>query len=152
MATFTLTIAAPPRAVFDYIVEPRHRPEWQASLRSVELVDAGTDGAPLGIGTRWIDHTAIGARPRLRITEFRPPVGTTEPGVWREIGDWRGLHADLAMRFESAEELGSHTRVSGTVRITGAPWWLPVRVVLQALAPAAVRSDLRRAARILASA
>jgi uncharacterized protein YndB with AHSA1/START domain len=160
MATFSLTIAAPPREVFDYIVEPRNRPQWQASLRRVEPLDDGR----VGVGTAWVDHTAVGAKPHLRIIEFQRPGEAGEVGVWREVGTWHGLRADLAMRFESTERPESAwtadrarsaaspgTLITGTVEITGPLWWLPARVVLQTLAPLAVRSDLRRAARILAS-
>lgn len=145
MTSFSLRVAAAPRVVFDYLVDPVHRPEWQASLRSVEVLDDG----PVRLHTRWVDHTLVGARPRLRIAELRAPGGPDQPGdrpgdrpgTWREIGTWHGVRAELALRFEAD---GAGTRLSGTVEITG---WL--RPVLQPLAPLAVVSDLRRAGRIL---
>ena len=143
MATFALTITAPPRAVFDYLVEPGNRPQWQASLRSVEVLDTG----PVGVGTRWIDHTAVGARPRMRIDEFRPP-GPGGTGVWREVGEWRGIGAELTLWFEEAHRPTS-TLLRASVTLRSRTAWLPARLVLQALAPSAVRNDLRRAARIL---
>lgn len=141
MASFTVTVAASPRRVFDYLSEPRHRPEWQASLRGVELLGGG----PTGVGTRWVDRTSVGARPHLTIVEMRPP-GPGEPGSWAEVGLWHGLRAELSLRFAPA---GSGTRVTGTVAFGGPVWWLPARLVLRAVAPRAVVGDLRRAARIL---
>lgn len=141
MSGFSLRVAAAPSAVFDYLVDPAHRPEWQASLRSVELIDEG----PVRLHSRWIDHTVVGARPRLRVAELRRPDDDRSDGdragVWREVGAWRGVGADLVLRFEDD---GGGTLLSGTVEITG---WL--RAVLQPLAPVAVAADLRRAARIL---
>ena len=137
MPGLSVTVGAPPGAVFDYLSDPSRRPEWQSSLRSVELLDDG----PPRLHTRWIDRTAVGARPRMQIVEMRRPG--TEPGVWREVGRWRGLRAELTLTFAAG---GTGTVVAGTFRIDG---WLPVRLVLQALARPAIASDLRRAARIL---
>jgi hypothetical protein len=134
----SLPVAAPPGVVFDYLVDPRNRPEWQSSLRSVEVLDDG----PVRLHLRWIDHTIVGARPRLAIAELRPPSDEA-PGVWREVGRWRGLAADLTLRFTPVD---SGTRLDGSVALTGP---LPVRLVLQLLAPRAIVADLRRAARIL---
>jgi uncharacterized protein YndB with AHSA1/START domain len=143
MSTFSLVVAAPPPAVFDYLAEPRNRPEWQSSLRAVELL---TDG-PTGVGTRWLDRTAVGARPALEIVEMRRPTDAAA-GVWAEVGEWHGLRAELSLRFEPLT--GSPTTlVSGKVSLDGSPAWLPVRVVLTGLAPGAVKADLRRAARLL---
>lgn len=137
MPDFELSIAAAPRVVFDYLSDPRRRPEWQSSLRSVDVLDDG----PPRLHTRWVDRTAVGARPRMQIVEMRAPGA--EPGVWREVGRWRGIRADLALFFAAS---GTGTLVTGTVAIDG---WLPVRLVLRALAVPAIDADLRRAGRIL---
>jgi hypothetical protein len=158
MRTFSTTVGAPPREVFDYLVEPRNRPQWQSSLRGVEVVDDG----PVRVGTRWVDRTMVGARPRLRIVELEPPAGD-EPGLWREVGEWHGLAADLTLRFSPVLRSGpgqsgsgpgraTSTLLSGSLALHGDRAWLPVRLVLETLAPRAVRSDLRRAARILEGA
>lgn len=142
-----MTIDAPPRAVFDYLFDPLHRPDWQSSLRAVDMLDEG----PAGIGTRWVDRTAVGACPRMEITAMRlSPDGT---GVWAEVGTWRGVRAVLSLRFEplSSESMRDpeRTRLTGSVQVSSTAAWLPVRLALQALAPLAVTADLRRAARII---
>jgi uncharacterized protein YndB with AHSA1/START domain len=145
MSGFSLVVAAPPRAVFDYLSEPRSRPEWQSSLRSVDLLTEG----PTGVGTRWLDRTAVGACPVLEIVRMQAPDGAT-PGVWSEVGEWRGLRADLTLRFEP--RTGSPTTlVVADADIGGALPWRPVSLVLRMLAPAAIKADLRRAARLLES-
>jgi uncharacterized protein YndB with AHSA1/START domain len=143
VARFTVELPVPPRVAFDYLADPRHRPEWQSSLVGVELFDAG----PPGVGTRWVDRTAVGARPRLEIVELTPPGADGEGGAWSEVGAWRGLRARLRLTF--AQGAGDGTVLGVHVQFDSSRRWLPVRLVLQTLAPFAVRRDLRRAARIL---
>lgn len=143
MARFVMSVAAPPRAVFDYLADPRHRPEWQSSLRSVDLADAGGPR----VGMRWVDRTAVGAGPRMRYTEMSQPGADGEPGAWSEVGTWRGLRARLRLTFAPDDAAGTSLGVE--VSVDGAWPWLPAVLVLRALAPAAVRSDLRRAGRIV---
>ena len=144
MARFTLELPVPPRTAFDYLADPRDRPEWQSSLRSVRLIDTG----PPREGMRWVDETAVGARPRLEISEMISPGADGGPGTWTEVGWWRFLRARLRLTFAPAGE-GTRTLLGVDVDVASAWPWLPVRLVLQALAPGAVRADLRRAARIL---
>lgn len=125
-----------PEVAFDYLLDPRNRPRWQSSLRSVELAD----DAPPEVGTQWRDVTAIGARPRMRIT------ACDRPRRWAEAGRWQGLAAELALRFV-AENGG--TRVIPEFAIHGDGGWRPVAAVVQRLAPGAVNADLARAARLL---
>jgi hypothetical protein len=143
MTRFTMPVAAPPRAVFDYLADPRHRPEWQSSLRAVDLEDAG----PPREGTRWVDRTAVGAGPRMRITEMVAPGVDGTSGAWSEVGTWRGLRAALRLTF--APDGADGTALGVELSVDGRWPWLPVVLVLRALAPAAVRSDLRRAARVV---
>jgi len=139
-----LRVAAPPPAVFDYLAEPRHRPQWQPSLRAVEVL---TDG-PTGVGTRWRDRTMVGAAPYLEITAMEPPA-EGRPGSWAEIGRWRGLEAGLTLSFRPVTGDPAATDVSVGFSVTGGgPWRVPARV-LRLLARPAVRSDLRRAGRML---
>jgi hypothetical protein len=146
-ASFPVVVAASPRHVFDYLSDPRHRPEWQSSLRAIHLVDGGSPR----VGTRWVDRTAVGANPRMEIVAMAPPGEAGEVGSWTEVGTWHGLRARLSLGFEPVAGDPAATVLQVAIEIDSTPCWLPVRAVLRALAPAAVRSDLLRAARILES-
>src|SRR4029079_17798195 len=69
---------------FDYLVDPRRRPEWQSSLRRVSEVD----GEPR-VGQTWVDETKPGLKPRMRTTEL------VRPARWAEEGTWRFVRAEL---------------------------------------------------------
>jgi uncharacterized protein YndB with AHSA1/START domain len=148
MRPVSVDLPAPVDAVYAYLADPARRPEWQGSLRRVE--DLVGDGSP---GTTWTDVTAVGARPRMRITEVVPGR------VWVEVGRWRGLGAELRLTFAPvrldppAADGGSTrgTRVTATVDVTARGVLRPVAAVLRALAPGAVRGDLRRAGRAVGS-
>ena len=136
MRTTTLRYAVPVHEAFTYLADPRNRPEWQSSLRSVELID---DGEPR-VGFRWRDRTAVRMVPDMVITELATDV------LWAEIGRWRGIEADLTLRFAPHRD-GCSVDVEFEVRGNG-----PLRPVGWAASAAglfAVRSDLRRAGRIL---
>jgi len=128
----------PRETVFDYLVDPRNRPEWQASLLSVTLRDR--DAEP-HLGMRWRDNTLALLRPRMEISRYEPPL------VWAETGRWRGVRADLTMYFDTTPT-GCRVRARGTLSGEGV-WAVPVGVVGRLAGPA-VGHDLRRAARILA--
>jgi uncharacterized protein YndB with AHSA1/START domain len=130
-------LAAPVEAVFGYLSDPARRPEWQRTLRRIEGLRG--DG---GIGTTWRDVTAVGARPRMEVTELEPAM------IWAETGRWRGIEAGLRLRFAAAPH---GTVVVATVAVTTVWFLWPVGWVLRRLAPYALRSDLRRAARRLGS-
>ena len=53
---------------FDFLVDPRRRPEWQSSLRRVSEVD----GEPR-VGQTWVDETKPGIKPRMQTTELDRP-------------------------------------------------------------------------------
>jgi hypothetical protein len=149
VARFSIHVGAPLPEVYEYLADPQNRPEWQSSLRSVVML---TDG-PLRVGTAWVDRTAAGVNPRMEIIDLVPPgSGSDRPVTWSEAGQWRGIEAMLTLTFEPAQEDPHATCVWGVADIVSGPvWLLPVRAVLRLLAPAAVRSDLRRAARIIES-
>jgi uncharacterized protein YndB with AHSA1/START domain len=129
--------AAPVDVVFGYLSDPSRRPEWQGSLLRIEdLRGAG------GVGTTWRDVTAVGARPRMEVTEADPDTG------WAEVGRWRGIEARLRLGFA---EVATGTVVTAAVDVTTALPQRPVGWVLRRLAPYAIRGDLRRAARALGS-
>ncbi len=133
----TVDFLAPPEEVFGYLADLGRRPEWQASLRGIEALEG--DG---GVGTTWRDVTAVGARPRMEITDH------VSGRTWAEVGRWRGVTARL--RLDLTPVPGG-TRVDATFDVTAAAPLRPAAWVLGRLAPYGVRSDLRRAARIVGS-
>jgi uncharacterized protein YndB with AHSA1/START domain len=132
--------AQPIARVYAYLADPRNRPAWQTSLRRIELLGEG----PPRVGLTWIDVTSAGARPVMAISEMSPP----EDGraTWVEEGTWRRIEARLVLDFR---ETSSGTLVHAGFTITGPTPLAPVIAVLNRLAPYAVRSDLRRASRLL---
>ena len=137
MRPVAVDFAAPVHVVFGYLSDPARRPEWQGSLRRIE--DLRGDGE---IGTTWRDVTAVGARPRMAVTEVDPARS------WAEVGRWRGIEAHLRLGFAEAP---AGTMVTATVDVTTSLPLRPVGWVLRLLAPYAVRDDLRRAACALGS-
>jgi hypothetical protein len=126
----------PVAVAFRYLADPRNRPEWQSSLRSVELLD---EGEPR-VGFAWRDHTAVGVVPRMEITELEQDV------LWAETGQWHAIEADLTLRF-SPHPVGCDVVVEFDVR--GRGLLRPVGWVASRAGLLAVRSDLRRAGRLL---
>ena len=51
----------PVEVAFAYLADPRNRPEWQSSLKSVEMLD---DGEPR-VGMRWRDVTSARIVPEM---------------------------------------------------------------------------------------
>ena len=122
---------------FDYLGDPRNRPEWQSSLLSVTLADR--DGEP-HLGMTWRETTMVGVRPRLEITRFE------RPSVWAEVGRWQGVEATLVLAFE---ERTTGCRVVAEGEISGRHVYAAAAALAGRLAGLAVGADLRKAARIL---
>jgi hypothetical protein len=131
----TVVFEAPAEVVFDYLVDPRNRPEWQSSLRRVEQVD----GEPRQ-GQTWVDVTRPGLRPAMRTDVFE------RPRLWSESGTWRGVRADLTLRLDEVGAVACDVRYRFRIHVLG-----PLGLAATAVAVPAVRADLRRAARILSS-
>ena len=121
---------------FDYLADPRNRPEWQSSLRRVELLDEGDPR----VGMRWRDHTAVRVAPEMAITALEPEV------LWAETGRWRAIEADLTLPF-APHRGGCSVDVEFEVRGRRRPASGGLAATRAGLL--AVRSDLRRAGRIL---
>ena len=126
----------PVAPLFAYLADPRHRPEWQSSLRRVELLSA----KPTGVGARWRDHTWAGMAPEMRVITHEPQQ------AWAEEGSWRGLRAFLLMVFV---DQGDETDLEISVRMRGTGIWRLPAAGAGMLTPAALRGDLARADRIL---
>lgn len=122
-----VSFPVPCEVAFDYLADPRRRPEWQSSLARVEDVDGGPR-----VGQTWTDVTRLGLRPRMETTEL------DRPRRWTERGSWRGITATLTLEFA---ETATGCDVTATFTIARP---------LRAAALWAVRSDLRRAALRLA--
>ena len=123
---------------YDYLVDPANRAEWQSSLKDVVDVVGATDV----VGQTWTDVTKAGVRPRMELTD------ADRPDRWTERGTWRGFSAVLTLTFTP---VGSFCDVDAMVDVQARGLVRPLGLVVDRLAPAAIRSDLRRAAAILAS-
>ena len=137
MRPVEVVFAAPVDVVFGYLSDPARRPEWQGSLRRIENLRGSGE-----VGTTWRDVTALGARPRMEVTEVDAARS------WAEVGRWRGIEARLRLGFA---EFPTGTVVTATADVTTSLPQRPVGWVLRRLAPYAIRGDLRRAARALGS-
>jgi uncharacterized protein YndB with AHSA1/START domain len=131
-----VTFPQPPEVVFDYLKDPRNRPQWQSSLRAVDDVVGNGD-----VGTTWVDVTKPGLRPRLRVTACEPQR------LWVEEGVWRGVTARLECHFRESASGGTVLKAVVDVRLP-----TPLRMagpLLGAMIPRAMRADLRTAARLI---
>ena len=132
----TVEMPVPAEVAFRFLCDPRNRPQWQSSLRSVEVTP---DEEP-HLGQTWRDVTSVGVRPLMETTELLPYK------VWTERGSWRGVTATLTLRFTETPG-GCRVRAEGEVS-GGGPWAVPA-LVAGLLGSAAIASDLRRASRVL---
>jgi hypothetical protein len=130
-----VAFAVPAEVAFDYLVDPRNRPEWQLSLRRVEDVT----GLP-SVGQTWTDVTKPGLRPAMRTQEL------DRPRLWSESGTWRFVRAELTLHFHPGGERDCEVRFDFRIHALG-----PLGLAVTAMSVPAVRSDLERAARILSS-
>jgi uncharacterized protein YndB with AHSA1/START domain len=138
--TISATVELPVTAerAFRYLCDPRNRPQWQSSLRSVEVP---ADEEP-HLGQAWRETTSVGVRPHMETTELTPFR------VWTERGRWRGVSATLTLHFTDVTG-GCRVRADGRVEGRGA-WAVPA-VAAGLLGSQAIAADLRKAGRILAS-
>lgn len=137
MLTAVVEYDAPVAVAYAYLADPRNRPEWQSSLQGVEILDEGEPRA----GMRWLDLTAAGIRPAMEITRMEPD------SVWEETGRWRGISADLALRFWPLEQ--DRCRLEASFAVRGRGLLAPVGWAATRAGLFAVRSDLRKAGRHL---
>jgi uncharacterized protein YndB with AHSA1/START domain len=133
-------VPAPRPRVFAYLADPRTRPEWQASLDRVEMID---DGEPR-VGMRWIDRLKGGASFELQICGLEPDV------MWAEVGTVGPFTGFVTLFFED----DTHDGVPGTcvrvvVRIRGRRLARPLGWAVTGLMTALVRIDLPRIPRAL---
>jgi uncharacterized protein YndB with AHSA1/START domain len=135
--TVTLELPHPPATLFRFLADPRNRPRWQASLRTVTDVDAG-DPKP---GMQWRDVTRVGIKPWMEITELTPYR------VLSETGTWRGVDGLLTLRFVKTRQ---GTRLTAEGRLIGHGPFALAAAVSGRWAPETIRKDLLRASEVLA--
>jgi uncharacterized protein YndB with AHSA1/START domain len=135
---FTVTLDLPhdPGLLFRFLAEPRNRPRWQSSLRTVVEVDPG-DPHP---GMHWRDVTKAGIRPHMQLTELVPYRVITE------IGTWRGVDGVLTLRFLKTAQ---GTRLTAEGRLIGHGVFKVAAAVSGRFAPETIRKDLLRASEVL---
>lgn len=135
-----IDVAAPVAEVLAFFADPTRRPAWQSSLRRVDAV-TGADG----VGQSWTDVTVVpGVRPRMETTELEEPGGADGSGRWTERGRFGPYSAELTLEVVPT---ATGSRATPVVRIDG-----PLALVVRRVAPAAIRGDLRRAARAIEAA
>ena len=134
--TVTLELPHPPATLFRFLAEPRNRPLWQNSLRSVTEVDQGEPHR----GMQWRDVTRVGIKPWMEITELTPYR------VLSETGTWRGVDGLLTLRFVRTQQ-GS--RVTAEGRLIGHGPFALAAAVSGRWAPETIRKDLLRASEVL---
>ena len=137
-------VAAPREVVFDYLADPRNRPEWQATLASVDLLDPLAPDEPPYVGLRWVDEVKVGPPFELQISRL-------EPGrLWSEVGSAGPFTAYGTLLFEdevSKDVAG--TRVRFIARVHGRGLARPAGPVATAVGAVLIRNDLPRMARVI---
>lgn len=130
-------------AAYDYLIAPENRAAWQSSLKGVADV-MGEDGV---VGQSWTDLTRAGVKPRMELTD------ADRPFRWSERGTWHGFRAILTLTFTPVlgdpDAPPGRCEVGASMEVRASGVLKPVGFVADRLAPLAVRSDLKRAARIL---
>jgi uncharacterized protein YndB with AHSA1/START domain len=138
MSHFTVTVELPhpPASVFGFLADPRNRPRWQASLRTVTDLDAGDPA----VGMRWRDVTKTGIKPWMQITELTPYT------MLAETGTWRGVEGLLTLRFMSTPQ---GTRITAEGHLSGRGPFALVAALGGRWAAQTIRKDLLRASEVL---
>lgn len=138
MSDFTVTLDLPhdPGTLFRFFAEPRNRPLWQSSLRTVTDIDPGEPRA----GMRWRDVTKVGVRPQMQLTELDPYRVITETGTWR------GVDGLLTLRFVKTRQ---GCRLTAEGRLIGHGVFKVAAAVSGRFAPETIRKDLLRASEVL---
>jgi len=136
---FATTVELPhaPKIAFTYLVDPRNRPEWQASLVSVKLDRRDQQPA---VGMAWKDTLVVGVKPSMEITELEPYR------VFAERGRWGGIEMLLVLRFVATAK---GCRINAEGRLEGAGPWAAAARAGGLLASLSIKSDLQRASRVL---
>jgi len=131
-------VAAPREDVYGYLADPRNRPEWQAGLERVELLD---DGEPR-VGMRWVDHVRVGPAFELQI------IGMQPGSLWAEMGTVGPFRAFVTLLFDDEERDGVQgTCVRIVARVRGTRAAKPLGWAATGLMATLVRLDSPRISR-----
>jgi hypothetical protein len=138
MSTFSINLDLPqvPSELFRFLAEPRNRPLWQSTLRTVTEIDEGEPHP----GMQWRDVTKIGLKPWMELTDLVPYR------LLAETGTWHGVDGLLTMRFL---KISTGTRVSAEGRLIGRGPFAVAAAVSGRWAPETIRKDLLRASQVL---
>jgi uncharacterized protein YndB with AHSA1/START domain len=136
--TVTIDLPHPPSELFRFLAEPRNRPLWQSSLRTVTEVDEGEPHP----GQHWRDVTKVGIKPQMQLTELVPYR------VISETGTWRGVDGLLTLRFLKTSQ---GTRLTAEGRVIGHGPFALAAAVSGRFAPETIRKDLLRASEVLSA-
>lgn len=128
----------PVERVFEYLGDPRNRPEWQRTIREFEMI---SEGEP-GIGMKWRER-AVGAPPfMMEITGFEPNR------VWAERGESKAVNGKLTLHFNPE---GNATRLRVIIDLELKGFRKIAGPLIKLIAPREIRRDLRRAEILMAN-
>jgi len=131
------TIAQPAPRVFALLSDPRRRPEWQASITAVDMLDAGEPR----VGMRWSERPHGVVRFAMQITAFE------RDRIWAEQFESPLVAGSIQLGFEPASAAATELDVVVTLELRGPlKWTAPLTRVLLSRE---VRRDLRRAEQVL---
>ena len=138
MSTFSGTVELPvqPADLFRFLAEPRNRPLWQSTLRTVTDIDAGEPHP----GQQWRDVTKFGIRPWMELTDLVPFR------LLAEAGTWHGVDGLLSMRFV---KVSGGVRVNVDGRLIGRGPFAVAAAASGRWAPLTIQKDLRRASKVI---
>jgi uncharacterized protein YndB with AHSA1/START domain len=138
MSTFSINLDLPqvPSELFRFLAEPRNRPLWQSTLRTVTEIDEGEPHP----GMQWRDVTKVGIKPWMELTDLVPYR------LLAETGTWHGVDGLLTLRFL---KISTGTRVTAEGRLIGRGPFAVAASVSGRWAPETVRKDLLRASQVL---
>ncbi|HTU59956.1 MAG TPA: SRPBCC family protein, partial [Polyangiales bacterium] len=126
-----LIVRRPVERVFPFLADPRNRPRWQASLRTVQML---SEGEP-HVGMRWRERPG-------GLVSFDMQIVALEPNqLWVEQIEGAGITGKIALRF-AAE--GGNTRIGVSVTLAVPKLLQLGSPVMRTVLVTMIRQDLAR--------